>query len=248
MGIVFTKGIFAMIGIIEREMIRLAEHCNVKAENGEKYGVIYDRLLQVCPKLHTDQEHKQLSKQFVKDFATEFNHHELRVWFEVNAPITFGDEGLERKYHNLLKIHDAFVNKWLQDHELILTVDVYLFGNQVRDSYRKMGVSFSNSMFDNNTEDTEQLWGIIKTIRDSGYKKELIMPLQKYIKVLLDMSGGFYYNTLDLTDKDVLRELYYTLSEVLHKKDGYKGHNMFHDYDGYGNTIFEISGDKIYEY
>lgn len=248
MDILFSKGIFATIGEIEGEMIRLARYCDVKAEDGEKFRVIYDRLLQKCPKLHTDEEHKQLSKKFVQDFVTEFSHRELRIWFEIHAPMTFGDEGLERKYFNLKKIHNAFVDKWLRDHKLILTVDVYLFGNQVRDAYREMGVSFANSMLDNNYEYTMQLWGVIKTIRDNGYKKELVIALQDSIKLLLDMSGGFYFNTIDLTEEENLRELYYTLCEALHVSDGYKGHQMFHDYDGYGGTIFDVTGDALYEY
>ena len=248
MGIVFEKGIFATIGTIENEMLRLAEYCNVKAEDGEKYGVIYNRLLQKCPKLHTDEEHKQLSKKFVEDFVAEFSHRELRIWFETHAPMTFSDEGLERKYFNLIKIHNAFVNKWIKEHELILTIDVYLFGNQVRDAYREMGVSFSNNLLDYETEYTLQLWGLIATIRNNGYKKELVIALQDSIEMLLEISGGFYFNTLDLTKEENLRELYYTLSEALHIGDAYKGHDMFHDYDGYGHTIFEPTGEIVDEY
>lgn len=248
MGIVFKKGIFATIGIIEQEMLSLAEYCNIKVEDGVKYGVIYGRLLQKCPKLHTDEEHKQLSKKFVKDFVTEFSHRELRVWFEIHAPMTFGDEGLERKYFNLIKIHNAFVHKWLREHELILTIDVYLFGNQVRDAYKEMGVNFSNDLYEFETEYTVQLWGLIKTIRDNGYKKELVIALQDSIKILLETSGGFYFNTLDLTKEENLRELYYTLSEALHIGEAYQGHDIFYDYDGYGHVIFEPTGEIVDEY
>ena len=247
MTILLSKGIFATIGEIERSIIELAEYLNVEFKNREKFGVIYERLLQKCPKLHTDEEHKQLSEQFVNDFIAEFSHRELRIWFEVYAPMTFGDETLQQKYYKLLDIHNAFVSKWMKAHNLLLRADAFLFGNRVRDAYRKVGIGFANSIHDSGTPYTTQLWGIIKTIRDSGYQKEVIMPLQHSIKVLLEISGGSYYNTLDLTKKENLKELYYVLCEVLHTKDGFQGSEMFHSYDGYGGVIFDPTGEVTYD-
>ena len=246
MSICFEKGIFATIGTIEGAIIDLTEYCNVKAENGEKFRVIYDRLLQKCPKLHTDEEHKQLSKQFINDFIKEFSHRELRIWFEVHAPMTFGDQELADKYYNLLKIHNAFVYKWLEDNNLILKVDVYLFGNRVKDAYKESGIDFDVDGFA--CEYTVQLWGLVKTIRDSGYKKTLIDSLQNPIKTLLEITGGHYYNTIDLTNKENLKELYYCLCEVICSSDGFQGKELFHSYNGYGDTIFTPTGEIINEY
>lgn len=246
MGIVFRKGIFAMQGIIEREIIDLTRYLHVKAENGENFGVIYKRLLQACPRLHDDEQHKKLAEKFVADFIKEFSAHDLRIWFEVNAPMTFGDERLHSKYYNLLKIHDAFIDKWLKEHDLTLKVDVYLFGNRVRDAYRDVGISFTNSSFSYVTEYTTQLWGLIKTIDDNHYNKELIHALEHSIKVLLQFSGGHYYLSMDLTDEKVLKELYEVLGEVLHMSDSFMGDEWCHSYNGYGDVIFNPTGEIVF--
>ena len=249
MGICFEKSIFAMVGTIGDEIVKLAEHLNVQAEDGEKYGVIHERLLDACPKLHTKEQLKELAEEFVLDFIEEFNHRELYVWFNCNAPLTFGDEMLIRKYHNLLKIHDAWVGKWVREHNIILRVDAFLFGNEVREAYHKhSGICFDGSKFSDTQEWVLQLWGLVKTIHDSFYDSDLVSALQNSIKSLLHITGGEYYTTLDLTDKEVLRELYYVLCEVNHTSDGFKGHDMWHYYNGYGGTVFETTGEVIEEW
>ena len=234
-GIVFQKNIFATQGIIENNIIQLAQHINVKYENGEKFGIIHKRLLNNCPKLHTRNDLKELSKLFINDFLKNFGPNELRIWYECTAPLTFSDEMLAMKYNKLLDIHNEWVYKWLKNHNIILNVDALLFGIEIRKEYKKSGVNFN----ENRKELILQLWGIIKTIHDGHYNKDLINMLENYIKILLQVCEANYYANLDLKNKEVLKNLYNTLCEVNHTSDGFKGHEMFYDYDGYGNTIFK---------
>ena len=197
---------------------------------------MHNSLLILCPKLHTREELVSLAEKFVNDFINTFNHQAFRIWFNCTAPMLFSDISLESKYFESLKIYENYVYQWLTNHKLTLRLDVFLFGKEVKKHYN----GFS---FDAENEFTMQLWGIIKTIRETLYDEKIINALEDEIKTLILKCGNKYYTKKDIKDKNILKELYFELCEVLHTEDGFSGDRMFYSYDGYGNVYFTPTGE-----
>lgn len=244
MGIVLQKGIFALQGVIEDAIIDLAEYLDVPANDGEKFRVIYERLLNACPRLHTVDELNELADIFIKDFMNEFGHHKLRVWYTVNHALTFADENYVDKYSNVLKICDDYVYDWCRKHGITLCVDAFLFGNAVTGAYKNNHIGFNSASYMGdgfNLEYMMQLWGLCKTIREYQYDEELMETLKPFIKNILTWIRNDYYCNLPYDEK-MIKELYYELSEELHTRDGFR-RDLFNHYDGYGNVVFNLTGE-----
>ena len=234
-----SSGIFATKGEIERSMLNMSRKKQINIVE-KTYSESYE-ILQKEYDLHTREELEKLANSFVEEFIEEFGIREFGIWYECVHRNVFANEYLQMKYHNLLKIHSAFLQFWIEKNKLKYKIEGYFFGIYVKKAYNELGIGFySDNEFIQ--EIVVQLWGVIKTIHDSIYDKVLIQALQESIKDLLNICGNCYYLKQDLTSKEILRTLYYELCETTGHSDGFKGHELFYDYDGYGNTIYLNGG------
>lgn len=230
----FSNGLFPPIGEIERAFVELADALGIETYDQQKLGDVHNQLLDKCPKLHTREELADLGTQFVNDLTDKFGRMGVRIFEEILIP-TFGNASLEMKYNKLVDDVINFEGDWLTAHDVKYKVDAYCLGREI------IKVLRSNSRrFDGDDPLTTQLWGVIKTIRDNFWDEDTIRRFLPEVRIMVDMSGNSYYQTKDLSDPDILKELYNELGEIVGDKNAYGGHELFHRYDGYGNVIFEL--------
>ena len=240
---------FANRGMIERELYSLSKKCDVEM-NGKKLGEIYEELLGFYPDLKGKDALNNLASKFIDDFREEYSYQGYRVFYHY---YTAGNDDLMRdKYHNQMQIYNDYVNSWLSDNDVVLDLDILLLGFEVK---RK-----SKDYFFEVNDNTLQLWGVVKTIKDSCFNEDLINVLMPEIKILLlKCRNKYYYDNILLLkcknncdnlfdDEGLFRELYLELSEVLHLGEGIKGYDFGYDFDGYGNTVFSPTGEVKKEY
>lgn len=197
--------------------------------NGECIKILESK----CTKLHSDDELKEFCSDLMKGIEKEFGHSNMNIWYRCRMQSMFGHPALERKYYALLKDICNFVNSYRESKGIIMTLDVYRAIIFFKDLYRKEYGILDEDSLDN-------LYSFLNTLKLCGYKENLIDELKDLIEMELTFCGDKYYVKKDLSDKSVLKDLYTEVSEILCKENVYKGHEMFHEYDGYGGVSFII--------
>lgn len=219
-------------GMIESELNKFAKQFNTNFD-GKTIGECHDICLKKCPNLHTRSELDTLKEQLLTDIKNEFGFLGVRLFVECKCTI-FGNEVLSSKYFLLLKDISDFVENWRIEHELIYTLDVLLMSWGMYNKFNKM---FGNFSEDN--EMVNDLYCLLKTIKVMHYDKNIIQALKNDIYIRLEfLNAQYYLNNFD--NIETLKELYTHLSEIMGDKSVYRGHDLFHNYDGYGGINFSI--------
>ena len=220
-------------GHLERAIMDLENHFNVDY-HGKTNGECIEELRKLCPKLHSEEELKEYSKELLYGIHQEYGFVGLRTWYRVQMKYAFfGHEMLSQKYEKLLKDIQGYVTKYCENHNILLTLDVYLFSIELQRAYKKeYGVL--------NEDKLNDAYSILRTIHLMFYDEDIIELLADALEVSLMYSGDRYYLNQDLKKEEVLHELYIYISEELGMDDVYKGHGMFQQYDGYGNSEWSL--------
>ena len=225
-------------GDFERAIYDLEKHFGLDCD-GKTNRECIEELKKVCPKLHSDAELEELGNQLLDMVCSEFGWKGLRVWFELdNSHPLLANEMLAMKYSKLYDDISKKVDEFRVANDLTLILDVYLFGFKVKESYReRYGEIGEEGLMD--------LYSLVNTVHLTGYQSSIIKELEYSIKFRLICVGDKYYSSKDLTSRDVLRELYEHLGEIVGDDDAYQGHMLFYDYDGYGGSYCTVGGDIL---
>lgn len=219
----------------------MKEYLGIEIEGKIRYEDLYVKFTEATKMLSLNQIN-DLAEKFINDFITEYSGHYLRIWNDTcNQNMFSRKERLAQKYYKLVPILDKWFKNWIENNiNVHYKVEAYLIGDKINTllSY------YSFNTRDLCIEECEQLWALIKTIHTSFYNEELIDALSDTLKQLIYFCAPQDYHECDINDKNILHQLYIELCEQLYKDDGYKGLKMFYDYDGYGNTICEVTNEK----
>lgn len=225
----------------------MKEYLNIDTESEKiRYEDLYVKFTQQNSTMLSLQEIDDLVQKFIDDFINENGGHYLRIWDATSNQGWFNDESLNRKYNKVVPILQKWFNNWLEENlNVKYKVEAYLIGDRIQSKIKEYCFSMKYTQ-----EDCEELWGILRAIHHSFYNKELINSLQDTIQDLIIFCCPKDYQDIKL-NKENLHQLYVELNEALHKKEGFQGHELFHDYDGYGNVIWNLDGtictDMYYE-
>ena len=200
--------------------------------DGKKISECIDIILDSCPKLHSNKELYNLAVENLKKIESKFGFDGLRVWYHSNSKQLLlqsftGRDELQLKYDKLIDEVKEY-HKTLFDFEL--QFDYYIYLRKLEEAYSEVYGEIKD--FNN------QIYSIIKTIHITGYNKEVINSLHRYLDSSLRFSGDKYYLEKDLYDKDNLHSLYKHMAEVNYDSDVYIGMDIFSEYDGYGGIRF----------
>lgn len=219
------------IGTFEEAIFNMEKHFDVDYD-GLTIKESINNLRQLCPKLHTDEELREFSKQLVENIYQEFGFTGLRIWYSLHMSSIFPNSDLEMKYHKLDKDIVNYVNQFREESGIILSIDVYLSVIYLKEYFKKeYGLIHEDVLPD--------VHSILRTIYLTGFNEEVINLLAETLEFELKCSGDNFYHEKDLTDVNVLKELYEYTGEEIGEDDCYKGHWLGHDYDGYGNSQFK---------
>lgn len=215
-------------GQLEHAIIDLEDHFHVKYD-GKTNGECIEELRKLCPKLHSNEELQEYAKDILHKIHDKYGFTGLRTWYRTQMRNAFfGHELLSEKYSKLLKEIRDYINSYREEHDLTLTLDVYILSIEAQKIYKKeYGVLKEGNLID--------AYSILRTIHLMYYDEDLIESLTDALEVSLIQSGERYYLNQDLKDKEIIQELFIYFSEELGMDDVYQGHDMFHTYDGYGN-------------
>jgi hypothetical protein len=233
--------IFAAPLTLDIAFHEMLEYANVEIKGEMKYEDVYAKIGEKVKMLSLD-DINNLAQKLIDDFINENSGHHLRIWNKCCNQGIFNDEELEHKYYRLVKELREWYGNWLKINldDVTYKIEAYLIGRKVD--------SLLNQYSFNCEDKCDQLWGLIKTIHNSFYNQELIDSLSDIIEQLVHWCCPKDYIEYDLTDKEILHQLYIELCEELHKKDGFQGFDLFHDFDGYGNTIFSLDGSECKDF
>lgn len=191
-------------------------------------------ILDKCPLLHNDKELEEHSVNLLHNIVEKFGYKALRVTYSVTNNI-FGNDLLNMKYSKLIQDVLDYVEEYRIDNGLIYKLDVYRWRFQLRDTYKEIYGAL-------NEKYCMDLYSVLNTIRLSHYNETVIKELEWVLYWELRASNLKYYydGEEDYSKPSVLREMYEYLAEELGQEEMYQGHNLFYEYDGYGNTVINI--------
>lgn len=219
-------------GMVERAIHTFETHFSELDFNNKKIKECIEECRTVCPKLHSENELREHASKLLSSLEEKFGYLGLRVCYEVTHTV-FGDDMLTMKYDKLLEDMNDFYNNYLLENDLFLKLDVYLLRIYSKEFYRKeYGVISS--------EECLNLYSLVNTVRLMNYDTNILNSLLDNIKFELNLVGGYYYLNKSLDNPDVIKELYIHLAESVGDSDIFKGHELFYNYDGYGNIVFEM--------
>ena len=218
-----------------------AKEHHIPMEDGETYGVIYDRIVESNPKLHSREDLKNYAGELLDKFLKEFNFKEVRVF----------------AYYPLIstKAYHGFDEVYLYEHihaAMGCTAQAFCKMNQINESLDKKllqydfkkvyGERFGFFGWSANGRATE-LTHFMQLVRKHLFDKDYIKFLEEDIKDTLIEMGDHYFHKLDLTDKDNIILLY----EVCGITYGFHEYriDLFQEYDGYGNVVYSHNKDYI---
>ena len=221
------------IGHLENAIVNLGKHFNLDYHKKTNRECI-NELRKSCPKLHSEEELKKYASELLNKLHEKYGFKGLRVWYRTQMRYAFfGHELLSEKYSGLLKEITDYISNYCEEHNFVLTLDVYLLSMEVQNAYKaEYGVLREGKLIDS--------YSILRAIHLMYYDEDIIESLADVLEVSLIKSGDRYYLNQDLKDKDVIYELFIYFSEELGMMDVYRGHCMFYEYDGYGNAGIDV--------
>ena len=231
---------------LDRELIKYQKALNLDF-GGKKYDDIFEIISKECPHIKSDKELKDLAVKNMTAIREEYGMRGLRVWYHSAKKNLMlkelckdedgwgGDDFIERKYFKLIPHIWEFHNKLMFESEYFLNYMRYfrLLENAYYDEY---GNLFERVWI---TDCPDDLYHLMKAIHLSYYDESVVKSLLPVIKDHLYYNNCNYYLSLDLTDENVLRDIYLHLAEEVGDEDAYKGFDMFYSNDGWGNTVFD---------
>ena len=219
-------------GEFERAIYDLEQHFNVDFKGMTNRECI-DELRKLCPKLHSQEELQEFAKELLKKIEETYGFLGLRVWFTLNMKSYFPNDMMAMKYDKLNEDIKQFVNNYREEKNITLKLDVYIASIELRDIYKKQyGFIREGRISD--------LYSILRTIHLSQYNELLIDNVQNMLFLFIRFSGDNYYQHKDLSNPEILKELYTYLAEEVGQDDVYEGHSMFQEYDGYGGVNWSV--------
>ena len=222
---------YVTIGDLERAIYDLANHFGEEF-TGLTNGECIIELQKLCPHLHSDIELKKYAETLLDNIVETYGYKALRVTYSATHNI-FGNELLSRKYSKLIQDVLNYTNNYREENNIKLALDVYRSIYFLREIYEgKYG--------EVNHDYCMNLYSLVNTIRLTNYNPQIIRLLKDELRWELSVSNLKYYYDKDYTDPTVLNEIYEYLAEELGESEVYQGHNLFYDYDGYGNTIYHF--------
>lgn len=200
--------------------------------NGKKIGECIDIIRENCPKLHSDDELKELAKDNLKSIEREYGFKAVRLFMydtmkQSLLQLYTGKNKLQIKYEKLLKdIRKYHENKL----DLKLTLDIYNYYRILEDVFDE---EYGVMNYYNN-----RLYSIVKTLDIAYYNKDVVNVLYDILYSELKMSGDKYYIKQDLKCPEVLKMLYEHIAEEHFDENVVMDYNILTEYDGYGNEYY----------
>jgi len=232
-GIKTVRGFIASPLDMEVELVKMALAFDVGKEH-QKYGEVYDELVKICG-MHTRDEIKQLATKFINEFVDEFGHNALKVMYELYFK-TLANKAYLMKYGKIIYEYGKWANQWAEKY-FQYNMEAFIFGAEVIKQTKYYGlfiVDFGDSY---NHKLLEDIFEIVEEIRFDYYDKDIIEQHKEKLEELLQYWGHPYYCKSDLSNPEILKELFYELGEALGEREAFLGHEIFYDYDGYGNIL-----------
>ena len=227
---------------LDIELLKYVKKLDIEY-NGRKYDDIFADVSAKCPHIYTDDEFRNMCSENMHKIKEEFGFRGLRVWYHSAKKNLMlknlmkdedgwgGDDAVERKYFNLIPMVWEFHNN------LLFKSDYFL--NYMRYFHILEDVFFDEygSLMNVNVVSGEhpEIYYIMKTIYLSCFDEKIVKALQDELKYFLRAENAKYYLSQDLEKKENLEELYLHICEENYDGDGFKGREIFHSDDGFGN-------------
>lgn len=214
---------------------QIYEYCN-RFEvdfDGKSIKDCIEECRKLCDRLHSEDEINNLAFEILSIVENEYGFLGIRLLYSVNMKI-FGDETLAFKYSKLVKDISNTVESFRVENNLTLKLDVYLLSLAMRDFIKS---EYGIVSMDSN--DVLGLYSVINYIQLNDYQytdKDL-----ELLEIMLVLNGdNYYHKKIPNIDVDFLRELHTYIGEVIGDEKVFRGHDLFHSYDGYGNVIYDL--------
>lgn len=208
---------------------------DTKELDGVSYGEIHSKLLEAIPALHTREELKELAQQLTDKIVEEYGFNAYRVYASHPLIRTKGYVGFDEVYL-YEHIHEAMgcsSKAFCKMHKINHKIDLGILEHEFKEIYAKQYGFLS--MF---VGDCEDLIHLMKMVHRRDFDPEYIKVIELDIKDALIQAGDNFFYKQDLTDREVITQLYQIVGER-YGLDGYR-FDVFHDYDGYGNMVFRL--------
>lgn len=227
-----------MSHFVKSDIVKVAqEELGLKLEelDGKSYEEIHNKILKQIPNLHTREELRQLAKVLTSQLIDEYEFNAYRIFASYPLIRTKGYNGFQEVYL-YEKIHKAmacttkaFCYLHNIEHDIDKAILEYEFSKIYENDY-----GFLSCLVD----DCDELIFIMQMIERHGFDKKFIETVTPDLEMALIKAGDNFFYKQNLSDRNIIKNLYQIVGER-YGLDGFR-FDIFHDYDGYGNVIFNL--------
>ena len=226
-----------MTHFIKSDIVKVAKtELGIALEDmdGMSYGEIHKQIMNKIPDLHTREELKELASKLTYKIIKEYDFNAYRIFANYPLIRTKGYNGFQEVYL-YKKTHIAMgctAKAFCCMHNINHDIDKAILESEFSKIYEKK-YGFLSHMLD----DANELILIMQMIHRHDFDPAFIKAVELDLEHALIIAGDkFFHKHLD--DQDAIHQLYQIVGEV-YGLDGYR-FDVFHDYDGYGNIIFNL--------
>ena len=222
---------------VKDDIVKVAEELGFDFEeiSGKSYKEIHSKILECVPGLHTIKELKNFAQQLTSKILDEYGFNAYRIYVHYPLIRTKGYNGFDEVY--LYKhIHEAMAcssKAFCKMHKITHDVDLAILEHEFSKIYEnRYGVL---SLF---MGDGDDLIHLMKMVERRDFDPKYIKVIELDIEDALIQAGDKFFYKQDLTDREVITQLY----QIVGERYGLNGYrfDIFHDYDGYGNVVFKL--------
>ena len=228
--------------MIHHDIFDYAKEHDIPCKDGDTAGEIYDRIVESNPKLHSRDELQNYASELLDKLLKEFDFKATRVFAYYPLISTKDYHGFDEVY--LYKhIHEAMgctAQAFCKLNLISESLDKKVLQHEFKNSYRERFGFFGYDAHGGATELTH----FMQLVRKHGFNKDYIKVLEDDIKDSLKRVGDKYFHKMDLTCKDNIL-LLYEVCGIFYGFHEYRI-DVFQDYDGYGNVVYNLNKDYIY--
>lgn len=225
------------MSFVKDDIVKVAKQLGFDLEeiDGKSYRDIHSEILKLKPELHTRKELTEFAHQLTDKLMSEYGFDAYRIYVSYPLIRTKGYCGFE-EVHLYKQIHEAMgcsSKAFCKLHKINHFLDLAILEHEFKNIYEnKYGFL---SMF---ADDCQNLIMLMQMVHRHGFDPEYIEVIEVDIEDALVRAGDKFFHKQDLTNRDIITQLYKIVGER-YGFDEYR-FGLFQDYDGYGNVVFRL--------
>lgn len=219
------------------DIYQYAKEHGIEMHDGEKYGTIYQRIIDSDKRMHNIDEIHNLANELLNKLEQEYDFKAVSVFASYPLIATKGYCGFDAvdMYSEIHQAMGYISEAFCKINKITVSLDIKMLEHEFQKVYReKYGF----------IHETSRLNELLSMIYEHGFDSQYISYIEDDLKYALMQAHDNYFINKDLTKKEniiLLHEIYgIFFAHVFGFRD-----DVFYRYDGYGHVVSDDDDTHI---